>query len=146
MAASFERLDPQEHGTILLYQTADGQTSLDVRLQEETVWLSLTQMAELLDRDKSEISGISGTSFGKGNWSERQLLQKMQQLPQTAKRIRWNFSTWMRSSLSATGSTPSAAPSSASGPRRCSRRGQAKKVRCFVGALCKKYILPLEKS
>ena len=111
MAASFERLDPKEQGTNILYQTADGQTSLDVRLQEETVWLSLTQMAELLDRDKSEISGISGTSFGKGNWSERQLLQKMQQLPQTAKRIRWNFSTWMRSSPSATGSTPSAAPS-----------------------------------
>ena len=41
---------------IILYQTEDGYTTLDVRLQEETVWLSLTQMAELFDRDKSVIS------------------------------------------------------------------------------------------
>jgi hypothetical protein len=66
MAASFERLDPQEQGTILLYQTADGQTSLDVRLQEETVWLSLTQMAELFDRDKSVISRHLRNIFREG--------------------------------------------------------------------------------
>ena len=47
---------PDPSSGILLYQTEDGQTSLDVRLQEETVWLSLTQMAELFDRDKSVIS------------------------------------------------------------------------------------------
>ena len=45
-----------DHGSIILYQTEDGQTSLDVQLQDETVWLSLNQMAELFERDKSVIS------------------------------------------------------------------------------------------
>ncbi|ADW17645.1 filamentation induced by cAMP protein Fic [Desulfobulbus propionicus DSM 2032] len=51
---------------IILYQTADGQTSLDVRLQEETVWLSLTQIAELFDRDKSVISRHLRNIFREG--------------------------------------------------------------------------------
>jgi len=40
----------------LLYQTSDGQTRLEVRLENETVWLSLNQLAELFQRDKSVIS------------------------------------------------------------------------------------------
>ncbi len=43
-------------GEILLYQTADGPTRLEVRFSGETVWLSLNQMAELFQRDKSVIS------------------------------------------------------------------------------------------
>jgi hypothetical protein len=39
----------------ILYQTEDGSTRIDVRLQEETVWLTLAQMAELFQRDKSNI-------------------------------------------------------------------------------------------
>lgn len=66
MAASFERLDSQEQGDIILYQTEDGQTSLDVWLQVETVWLSLTQMAELIDRDKSVISRHLRNIFQEG--------------------------------------------------------------------------------
>ena len=41
---------------IVLYQSADGSVSLDVKLEAETVWLSLNQMAELFGRDKSVIS------------------------------------------------------------------------------------------
>jgi len=44
------------HGEILVYQAADGEVRVDVRLEHETVWLSLTQMAELFGRDKSVIS------------------------------------------------------------------------------------------
>lgn len=55
-----------DDSAIILYQTADGQTSLDVRLQEETVWLSLTQMAELFDRDKSVISRHLRNIFREG--------------------------------------------------------------------------------
>ena len=40
----------------LLYQTEDGQTRIEVRLTDETVWLCLTQMSELFGRDKSVIS------------------------------------------------------------------------------------------
>jgi len=41
---------------ILLYQTEDGETRLEVRLQKDTVWLSLNQIADLFQRDKSVIS------------------------------------------------------------------------------------------
>ena len=40
----------------LLYQTEDGQTRIEVRLTDETVWLNLSQMSELFGRDKSVIS------------------------------------------------------------------------------------------
>jgi len=41
---------------ILLYQTEDGQTKIDVRLEEETVWLSQAQMVELFQTTKQNIS------------------------------------------------------------------------------------------
>ncbi len=44
------------YGQILLYQTADGVTKIEVALKDETVWLSLDQMAELFQRNKSTIS------------------------------------------------------------------------------------------
>jgi hypothetical protein len=41
---------------IIIYQTKDGQTKLDVRLENETVWLSQDQMAELYGKSKSTIN------------------------------------------------------------------------------------------
>lgn len=40
----------------ILFQTEDQKIALDVRFEEETVWLSLDQMADLFDRNKSTIS------------------------------------------------------------------------------------------
>lgn len=47
---------PEAAGDILLYQTADGQTRLEVRFQEETVWLTQMQMAELFQTTKQNVS------------------------------------------------------------------------------------------
>ena len=44
------------NGQIAIYQTADGRTQIDVRMEKDTLWLTLLQMAELFDRDKSVIS------------------------------------------------------------------------------------------
>lgn len=41
---------------IIIYQTEDGLTKIDVNMQDETVWLTQEQMAELFQRDKSTIS------------------------------------------------------------------------------------------
>jgi len=41
---------------IILYQTEDGKTKIDVRLTENSVWLSLNEISELFQRDKSVIS------------------------------------------------------------------------------------------
>ena len=43
-------------GNILLYQTEDGQTKIEVTLANDTVWLTADQMAELFQRNKSTIS------------------------------------------------------------------------------------------
>ena len=44
-----------EQNQILIYQTEDGQTQLDVRMENETVWLTINQMAMLFDREESNI-------------------------------------------------------------------------------------------
>jgi hypothetical protein len=43
-------------GKVVLYKARDGSVSLEVKLRGETVWLSLNQMAQIFDRDKSVIS------------------------------------------------------------------------------------------
>jgi prophage maintenance system killer protein len=42
--------------SIIIYQSPDGAAQIDVRLDTDTVWLSLDQMAELFDRNKSTVS------------------------------------------------------------------------------------------
>lgn len=44
------------NGDIIIYQTDDGLTKVDVRVENETVWLSQQQMAELFDTTKQNIS------------------------------------------------------------------------------------------
>jgi hypothetical protein len=56
---------------ILLYQSEDGETRIDVRLVDETVWLSLTQIAELFQRDKSVVSRHIANVFAEGELEER---------------------------------------------------------------------------
>ena len=45
-----------DKGQFLLYQTPDGDSQIEVKLQDDTVWLSLDLMAELFQRNKSTIS------------------------------------------------------------------------------------------
>ena len=45
-----------DKGQFLLYQTPDDNSQIEVKLQNDTVWLSLDQMAELFQRNKSTIS------------------------------------------------------------------------------------------
>lgn len=51
---------------LILYQTEDGKTRIEVRLKDETVWLSLNQMADLFQRDKSVISKHISNIFEEG--------------------------------------------------------------------------------
>jgi len=42
-------------GKIVIYQTKDGKTSIDVKLENETVWLNQAQMAELFQTDRTSV-------------------------------------------------------------------------------------------
>lgn len=59
------------YGEILIYQTEDGLTKIDVNMQDETVWLTQEQMAELFQRDKSTISRHIKNIFLEGELDER---------------------------------------------------------------------------
>ena len=50
---------------IIIYQTQDGQTKIDVRIENETVWLTQNQMAELFQTTKQNISYILKISLKK---------------------------------------------------------------------------------
>ena len=66
-----------EHGEIIIYQTEDGQSSLKVHLEEESVWLSQAQMVELFQRDQSVISRHVRNVFKEGELDEKSNMQKM---------------------------------------------------------------------
>ena len=53
-------------GSIILYTTPDGDSKIEVTLQNETVWLTLDQMAELFQRNKSTISRHIKNVFEEG--------------------------------------------------------------------------------
>jgi hypothetical protein len=55
---------------VIIYQTEDGQTKIDVRMENETVWLSLDKMAELFQRDKSTVSRHIKNVFEEGELDE----------------------------------------------------------------------------
>ena len=55
-----------EKGSIILYTTPDGVSKIEVTLQNETVWLTLDQMAELFQRNKSTISRHIKNVFEEG--------------------------------------------------------------------------------
>ncbi|MGI6678469.1 MAG: virulence RhuM family protein [Dehalobacterium sp.] len=59
-----------EDMNIVLYRSQDGTIKIDVRMEDETVWLSLNQMAELFQRDKSVISRHIKNIFTEGELEE----------------------------------------------------------------------------
>tara|TARA_R110002050_G_scaffold84491_1_gene180363 strand:- start:9378 stop:10385 length:1008 start_codon:yes stop_codon:yes gene_type:complete len=60
---------------ILLYQTEDGQTKIDVRLEEETVWLNQKQMVELFQTTKQNISLHIRNIFKEGELVENSVVK-----------------------------------------------------------------------
>lgn len=51
-----KRLRNMEENKIIIYQTEDGQTQINVRLENETVWLTQQQMVELFQTTKQNVN------------------------------------------------------------------------------------------
>lgn len=64
-----------ELNKIQIYQTADGQTRIDVRLEQDTVWLRQEQMSELFGRERSVITKHLRNVFGEGELEEKSNVQ-----------------------------------------------------------------------
>jgi prophage maintenance system killer protein len=64
-------------GEVLLYQTTDGGPALDVRLDQETVWLSQAQMAELFGRERSVLTKHVNNVFKEGELDKKSNVQNL---------------------------------------------------------------------
>ncbi len=58
---------------IVIYQTEDGRTQLDVKLENETVWLTQAQLVQFLIPAKPMSVSISGIFMKMANWTQTQL-------------------------------------------------------------------------
>ncbi len=63
-------------GELLLYQTEDGGIRIETRMQEETVWLTQDQMAQLFGKAKSTINEHIKNIFKEGELVEEQVMRK----------------------------------------------------------------------
>ena len=59
-----------EENKIVIYQTEDGQTQIDVRLEDNSVWLTQSQMADLFQKDQSVIARHINNAFKDGELEE----------------------------------------------------------------------------
>ena len=71
-----ELLPTQPGGEFLLFRSEDGRARLEVRIQGETAWLSLNQMADLFQRDKSVISRHIKNIFAEGELRPESVVAK----------------------------------------------------------------------
>ena len=66
----------ENHGEILIYQTEDGLTSIDVKMQDETVWLTQQQLVDLFQSSKSNISEHIKHIFEEGELDQEAVVRK----------------------------------------------------------------------
>ena len=64
------RIVTNNGSSIVLYTTDDGNTQLEVKLENDTVWLTQSQMAELFGRDRSVIARHIKNIFKEGELEE----------------------------------------------------------------------------
>lgn len=62
---------------IIIYTTEDGLTKIDVQLEEETVWLTINQMAELFNKSRSTINEHILNIYSEGELNEEQTKRKI---------------------------------------------------------------------
>ncbi len=70
-----------ENNQIILYQSEDGETRIEVKFTGETVWLSQQQLCDLYQTSKANVSEHIKHILSTGNWTKGQLFGISEQLP-----------------------------------------------------------------
>ena len=65
-----------EENKIIIYQSEDGQTQIDVRLENDTVWLTQAQMVELFQTTKQNVSLHVGNVFKEGELEQKSTVKE----------------------------------------------------------------------
>lgn len=71
-----------EQKQIIIYKAEDGQTQIDVQLEEETIWLSQKQMAELFDKGRTTITEHIKNLFNEGELNEEEVCRNFRHTTQ----------------------------------------------------------------
>ena len=66
-----------ENNQIIIYQTEDGQTQVDVRMENDTVWLPQAQMADLFGKDRTVITRHINNVFKEGELNQKEVCAKI---------------------------------------------------------------------
>ena len=74
-------------GEIVIYQTDDGDTKIDVRFVDETVWLTQAQLCELYQTSKSNVSEHIKNIFEEGELEEDSTVRKFRTVQNEGERI-----------------------------------------------------------
>ena len=108
----------ERHGEILIYQTEDGLTKINVKMQDETVWLTQQQLAELDQSSKSNVSEHIKHIFEEGELDEESVVRKFRTTASDGKNysvIHYNLdmilSSGNRKLLTGAGKKPRCVPS-----------------------------------
>ena len=64
------------NGEIIIYQTDDGLTHIDVKMEDETVWLTQAQLVQLYQTSKSNVSEYIKHIFEEGELEENAVIRK----------------------------------------------------------------------
>jgi len=76
---------------VIIYNSKDGEAKLEVRLENETVWLSQKQMAELFDKDRKTITEHIQNVFKEGELAENSVCRNFQHTAEDGKKYDVNF-------------------------------------------------------
>lgn len=76
-----------EDNKIIIYQTEDGQTRIDVRLENDTVWLTQAQMADLFQKTPQNITMHIRNAFNEGELDERATCKEFLQVQTEGTRV-----------------------------------------------------------
>ena len=85
-AAKVIEMNMDNKGEIVIYQTQDGTTQLDVRLDGETVWITQDQMAQLFLRDRTAIGRHINNIYAEGELERESTCAKFAYVPETSER------------------------------------------------------------
>ena len=79
------------YGEITIYQTEDGLTKLDVRMEDETVWLTQAQLVELYQTSKSNVSEHIMHIFDEGELNKEAVVRKFRTTASDGKRYNMTY-------------------------------------------------------
>ena len=80
-----DKIGTDEYGEILIYQTDDGQTNIEVKIEDDTVWLTQQQLTGLYQCSKSNISEHIKHIFEEGELDKDSVVRKFRIVASSSK-------------------------------------------------------------